>query len=93
MITPFVVSLLYYFFLKDNGLFCYGATVLLDGRLLPHLASFMHDRKIQLPAGSVSHSRPCVSYSGSEAMTPQRREETGLRVKTKATGSYNRGLL
>lgn len=87
MLTPFVVSLLYYFFLNDNGLFCYGSIVLLDGRLLPHPASFMHDRKIQLPAGSVSHSHLCVSYSGSEAMHDTPEKGTGLRVKTKATGS------
>lgn len=89
LLTPSGVSLLYYFSLNGNGLFCYRATVQLDRRPLPLLPPpVMHDRKMQLPAGKrVSYSHLCASHSGSKAMTPQRRLGTSLRFTAEATGS------
>lgn len=91
LLIPSGVSLLYYFSLNGNGLFCYRAAVQLDRRPHPHPLlppPVVHDRKIQLPAGKrVSYSRLCASHSGSKTMTTQGRLGTGLRFTTEVTGS------
>lgn len=71
LLTPSGVSLLHYFTLNGNGLFCYRAIVQLDRRPLPLLPPpVVHDRKLQLPAGKcVSDSHLCASHSGPKTMT------------------------